>query len=129
VLARLAQLDPWPIMKPMNTKKALYKITFISHGKLYELYAREVRDSHLWGFCEVSEFVFDLHNGLIADPVEERLRTEFGNTKVLYLPMHSIGRVEEVERKEQSSIRDAASGEKVVTPFPLSAKPHPPRHQ
>jgi len=112
----------------MNNNKALYKVTFISHGKLYELYARRVCDSRLWGFCEVADLVFDLHEGLLADPVEERLRAEFGNTKVLHLPMHSIGRVEEVERKEQSSIRDAASGEKVVTPFPLSAKPHPPRN-
>ena len=48
---------------------------------------------------------------------------EFGNTKVLHLPMQSIIRVEEVERKGQSAIRDAATGEKVVTPFPMPAKP------
>ena len=35
----------------------------------------------------------------------------------------SIVRVEEVERKGQSVIRDAESGERVVTPFPLPAKP------
>jgi hypothetical protein len=105
----------------MKTK--LYKITFLNHSKVYELYARQVAASGLWGFTEVGELVFDLHDGLVVDPTEERLRDEFGSTKVLHLPMQSIIRIEEVERKGQSVIRDAATGEKVVTPFPLPAKP------
>lgn len=104
-------------------KNKLYKITFLNHSKVYELYARQVAASGLWGFTEVGELVFDVHDGLVVDPTEERLRDEFGNTKVLHLPMQSIIRVEEVERKGQSAIRDAATGEKVVTPFPLPAKP------
>jgi hypothetical protein len=43
--------------------------------------------------------------------------------RVLHLPMQSIVRIEEVEKKGQSAIRDAATGEKVVTPFPMPAKP------
>lgn len=103
--------------------KKLYKVTFLNHNKVYELYAGHVGASGLWGFTEVGELVFDLHDGLVVDPTEERLRDEFGDTRVLHLPMQSIIRVEEVERKGQSAIRDAASGEKVVTPFPLPAKP------
>jgi hypothetical protein len=103
--------------------KPLYKVHFFSHGKVYELYARQVAASGIWGFVEVSELVFDLHNGLVVDPTEERLRDEFGNTKKLHLPMQAVLRVEEVERKGQSAIRDAEGGEKVVTPFPLPAKP------
>ena len=103
--------------------KPLYKMTFLNHGKVYELYARHVGGSSLWGFTEVGELLFDLHEGLVVDPTEERLRDEFGTTKVLHLPMQSIVRVEEVERKGQSAIRDAATGEKVVTPFPFPAKP------
>ena len=64
-----------------------------------------------------------MHEGLVVDPTEERLRDEFGNTRKLHLPMQSIVRVEEVERKGQSAIRDATTGEKVVTPFPLPANP------
>jgi len=103
--------------------KTLYKVTFLSAGKVYELYARQVAASSLWGFTEVGELVFDVHDGVVIDPTEERLRDEFGNTRVLHLPMQSIVRIEEVERKGQSAIRDAATGEKVVTPFPLPAKP------
>jgi hypothetical protein len=107
----------WPMAKP------LYKITFLNHGKVYELYARHVAGSTLWGFTEVGELVFDVRDGVLVDPTEERLRDEFGNTRVLHLPMQSIVRVEEVEKKGQSAIRDAATGEAVVTPFPLPAKP------
>ncbi|MCY7313434.1 MAG: DUF1820 family protein [Pseudoxanthomonas sp.] len=103
--------------------KPLYKITFLNHGKVYELYARRVSASHLWGFTEVGELVFDVHDGIVVDPTEERLREEFSGTRVLHLPMQSIVRIEEVERKGQSVIRDAESGERVVTPFPLPAKP------
>ncbi|MET0289261.1 MAG: DUF1820 family protein [Pseudoxanthomonas sp.] len=104
--------------------KTLYKVTFLNHGKIYELYARSVASSNaLWGFTEVGELVFGVHDGLVVDPTEERLREEFGNTRVLHLPMQSIVRIEEVEKKGQSAIRDAASGEKVVTAFPMPAKP------
>jgi hypothetical protein len=104
------------------SNKPLYKITFLNHGKVYELYARRVGGSHLWGFNEIAELVFDIHDGLVVDPTEERLREEFGNTKVLHLPMQSIVRIEEVEKKGQSAIRDATTDEKVVTPFPLPGK-------
>ena len=103
--------------------KPLYKVTFLNHGKVYELYAQHVTGSHLWGFNQISELVFDVLDGLVVDPTEERLREEFGNTKVLHLPMQSIVRIEEVEKKGQSVIRDATTGDKVVTPFPLPTKP------
>ena len=103
--------------------KPLYKITFFNAGKIYELYARKIGSGTLWGFTEVAELVFDVHDGVVIDPTEDRLRDEFGNTRVLHLPMQSIVRIEEVEKKGQSAIRDAATGEKVVTPFPMPAKP------
>ena len=101
----------------------LFKVTFLNHGRVYELYARHVSASSLWGFTEVGELVFDVNDGVVIDPTEERLRDEFGNTRVLHLPMQSIVRVEEVEKKGQSAIRDASTGESVVTMFPLPAKP------
>lgn len=103
--------------------KPLYKISFLNAGKVYELYARHVAASHLWGFTEIAELVFDTREGVVIDPTEERLREEFANTTRLHLPMQSVIRVEEVDRKGLLSIRDAATGEKVVTPFPLPAKP------
>lgn len=103
--------------------KTLYKITFLNHGKIYALYAHHVGSGSLWGFTEVADLVFDVHEGLVVDPTEERLRDEFGDTKVLHLPMQSIVRIEEVEKKGKSAIRDAASGENVVSPFPMPTRP------
>jgi len=62
---------------------------------------------------------------VVIDPTEERLRDEFGDTRVLHLPLQSVIRIEEVEKKGQSVIRDAATGESVVTPFPLPRRDEP----
>ena len=103
----------------MATKKPLYKITFLNQGKVYELYARRVAASALWGYTEVAELQFDPQGaGLVVDPTEERLRDEFKDTRVLHLPMHAVVRIEEVERRGALAIRDSQSGEKIM-PFPL----------
>ena len=101
--------------------KPLYKVTFLSLGKVYELYARSVGSGSLWGFTEVGELVFDVHDGIVVDPTEERLRDEFGNTRALHLPMQSGLRIEAVEKKGQSAIRGAGTGAKVGTPVPVPA--------
>ena len=103
--------------------KTLYKITFFNAGKIYELYARSVSSGALWGFTEIRDLEFDLKESLVVDPTEERLREEFAHTRALHLPMQSIVRIEEVDHKGPTAIRDAATGEKVVTPFPIPAKP------
>jgi hypothetical protein len=101
----------------------LHKVSFLSAGRIYELYARSVASSELWGFTEIAEIAFDVKDGVVVDPTEERLRDEFGATRKLHLPMQCILRIEEVERRGPLRIRDAASGESVVTPFPMPAKP------
>lgn len=107
----------------MRNRK-LYKVTFLSQGKTYELYARHVASSALWGFTEVGELEFETPaEGRVIDPTEERLRDEFRDTTMLHLPIQSILRIEEVARRGALAIRDAVSGEKVVTPFPMG----PPR--
>ena len=42
----------------MRNRK-LYKVTFHNLGKTYELYARQVSSSALWGYTEVSDLVFE----------------------------------------------------------------------
>ena len=104
------------------SKPSLYKISFLNAGRVYELYAGRVASGALWGFIEVSEINFEVKEGLVIDPTEERLRDEFRDTRVLHLPMQSVVRVEEVARRGQLKIRDVASGEQVVTPFPMPPK-------
>ena len=99
-------------------QRTLYKITFLNAGKVYELHARQITSSALWGFVEVADLVWDAE-GVVIDPTEERLRDEFGATRRLHLPMHAVVKVEEVERRGQLSIRDSQTGDRIVTPFPL----------
>ena len=101
-------------------KRKLYKVSFLSQGKHIELYARHVASSALWGFTEIGELVFEpAGEGRVVDPTEERLRDEFKDTTMLHVPMHAIVRIEEVARRGALTIRDAASGDKVM-PFPLA---------
>ncbi len=100
------------------TKQKLYKIQFLSQGKTYELYARDVSSSPLWGFTVIRDLVFESGEGMVIDPAEERLREEFCDTQSIHLPMQTILRIEEVKRRGGVAIRDAASGEKIM-PFPL----------
>ncbi len=104
------------------SRPTLYRVSFINHGKLLELYAGRVASSDLYGFIELSDLVFDSGDSVVVDPTEERLRDEFGQTEVLHLPMHAVMRVEVVRRRQPSRIRDAATGDK-VTMFPLPARP------
>ncbi|WP_329742098.1 DUF1820 family protein [Dyella sp. A6] len=105
----------------MRTRK-LYKVSFLHLGKSYELYARHVATSALWGFTEIGELEFEpVGEGLVVDPTEERLRDEFKDTRVLHLPMQAVLRIEEVERKGSLAIRDATDGQKVM-PFPMPPK-------
>ena len=101
--------------------KRLYKIIFLNHGKVYELFSKGVTSSGLWGFIEVSGLVFDTAEGLVVDPTEEKMRDEFEGARVLHLPIQSVLRIEEVEKRGPCLIRDRESGEK-VTPFPIQSQ-------
>lgn len=98
-------------------KKVLYKVIFLNHGKVYELYADGVTSSGLYGFIEISGLQFS-EEGVVIDPTEDRIREEFADSEVLHIPMHSVLRVEQVKTRGQNKIRDRETGEK-VTQFPL----------
>ena len=102
--------------KPDNEK--LFRIAFLNHGKVYELFCSGVGTSNLLGFIEATGLEFGEKDSLVIDPTEEKMRDEFDGVEVLHLPMHSVLRVEQVRKKGQAVIRDRESGEK-VTPFPV----------
>ena len=56
--------------------------------------------SDLWGFLEVEEFVFGERSQLIVDPAEEKLKNEFSGIKRSYIPMQSVVRIDQVEKRE-----------------------------
>ncbi len=96
----------------------LYRITFLSQGQVYEVYAKRVSQGGLLGFVEVEGLVFGQKSRVVVDPTEERLQREFEGVKRCYLPMHSIVRVDEVEKPGPSRITDAPKGGTVAA-FPV----------
>ncbi len=99
--------------------KTIYKIIFLNHGKVYELYANHADSSMMYGFIEVKDLIFSDTETLVVDPTEEKMRDEFADVSSLHIPMHSVIRIEEVNKTGACLIRDRESGEK-ITQFPLS---------
>jgi hypothetical protein len=96
----------------------LYKVVFLNQGQVYEVYARRVSQGGLLGFIEVEGLVFGQKTTVVVDPTEERLQREFEGVRRCYLPMHSVIRVDEVEKPGPSRITDAAKGGNVAV-FPV----------
>ena len=100
------------------SKKPIYRVIFINNGKTYEIYAKRVRQEHLYGFVDIEGLLFDERAGLVVDPSLEKLRTEFEGVSRTSVPMHAVIRIDEVEKAGVAKIRE--SNGQVVTPFPLS---------
>ena len=96
----------------------LYKITFLNQGQVYEIYTRHVNQGGLLGFVEVEGLVFGEKTTVVVDPSEERLQREFEGVKRSYLPMHSVIRIDEVEKKGQSRITEVPKDGNVAA-FPV----------
>ena len=96
--------------------KKLYKITFSNQGKLYEIYAKSVANSNLLGFIEIESLVFGEKTSLVVDPSEEKIKTEFEGVKRTYIPMHSVLRIDEVDKEGVSKVSKAEGGN--VTQLP-----------
>ena len=99
--------------------EAIYKIIFLNQGEVYEMYARHVYQSDLWGFLEVEEFVFDERSQMIVDPAEEKLKSEFSSIKRSFIPLHAVVRIDEVEKEGTCKITEVKGGGNVAQfPFP-----------
>jgi len=97
----------------------IYKVIFLNQSQVFELYARQIYQSDLYGFIEVEEYVFGERSQIVVDPAEEKLKSEFAGVKRSYIPMHAIIRIDEVEKEGAVKIRDSKGGEGKVMTFPL----------
>ena len=101
----------------MSEDNSLYKVMFHNQGQIYEVYAKNIYQSELYGFIEVEDYVFGKPTQVVIDPAEDKLRTEFDGVQRSFIPMHSVIRIDEVEREGVAKITDT-KGEN-VTPFPM----------
>ncbi len=101
------------------TAKTLYRIVFMSQGQVYEIYARNVGHGSLFGFVEVEKMVFGERSSVVVDPSEEKIKSEFAGVKRTYLPMHSIIRIDEVDKQGKSKISKLEGGNVAQFPIPV----------
>ena len=98
----------------------IYKVVFFNQGQIYEVYARHIYQSDLYGFIEIEELVFGERSGVLVDPSEEKLKSEFEGVSRSYIPMHAIVRIDEVAKEGVGSITEATAGTNVSL-FPAPA--------
>ena len=101
----------------------IFRIQFVNQGKVYEIYARKVSHGSMLGFVEVEELTFGERTGVLLDPGEERIKSEFDGVKRSFLPMHSVLRIDEVTKRGTSKITQLEGN---VTQFPTPLYTSPP---
>lgn len=98
------------------TSSPLYKVIFFNQDKTYEVFAKQIFQSDLYGFIEIEEIVFGERSQLLVDPGEEKLKAEFESVTRSYIPMHSIVRIDEVEKGGIAKISEVGTAK--VTRMP-----------
>lgn len=102
------------------TDETIFRISFVNQGEVYEVYARNVSQGGLFGFVEIEELIFGERSKLLIDSSEERLKTEFEGVRRIYVPLHSVLRIDEVAKAGRGRI---TSGEGKVAAFPMTIVP------
>jgi hypothetical protein len=104
----------------MAAEKRLFRVSFLNQGHVYEIYARRVAQGGLLGFVEVEQLVFNAAGRVVVDPGEEQLQREFEGVRRCYLPLHSILRIDEVDKQGPARISEAGkSGNVAAFPVPM----------
>lgn len=104
------------------SKKSVYRITYANLDSVYEIYARKIQESDIFGFLVVEDFVFGENSSVVVDPGEERLKLEFSQVKRTLIPVQSVYRIDEVEKEGIAKVREKSIESGKVTHFPVSGK-------
>jgi len=91
-------------------KKLVYKILFQQDDSIVELYAKHVSEAEMFGFIAIEDLLFGETSSVVVDPAEERLKEQFKDVKCTFVPMHSILRIDEVEKEGISKIQPLPKG-------------------
>ncbi|MDH4224224.1 MAG: DUF1820 family protein [Deltaproteobacteria bacterium] len=104
--------------------KTYFRITFTNETsqeeELYQVSARNVSASDMYGLVEISEFIFP-ENKLIHSPGEERIRREFQSINRTWIPYHAIIRIDEINDSTVTELKvvgfdSQRRGSKEITP-------------
>ena len=88
-------------------------------GQVYEVYANSIAQGALFGFIEIEELVFGERSSVVVDPSEEKIKTEFEGVKRTHIPMHSVIRIDEVDKQGASKISKLEGNNISQFPMPM----------
>ena len=63
--------------------------------------------------------MFGERTTVVVDPTEERIKSEFKDVRRTYLPMHSIIRIDEVDKQGTAKISKLEGGNVAQFPMPV----------
>ena len=101
----------------MSETQEVYRVIFHNQGKIYEIYAHQVHQSHMLGFIEIEGLIFGESSQVLVDPAEEKLASEFKGVEISFIPIQAIVRIDKVAKEGKNKILPGAEGGN-VTPFP-----------
>ncbi len=107
----------------MAKQKSIYRVIFHNQGNVYELYAHEVSQNGMFAFVEIGDIIFGERSKLVVDPSEEQLKSQFEGVKRTFVPLHSIVRIDEVEKEGKNKVLSTGEDKGKVTPFPIPMTP------
>lgn len=107
-----------PKMHNEKNNEHIYRINFVQKGATYEIYAKHISHGGLFGFLEVEDIIFGENSSVVVDPSEERLRQEFKGVNCTFLPLHTIVRIDEVEKTGSPKITESNAKDGNVVHFP-----------
>ncbi len=91
----------------MNSKEMVepvYRVVFLQQAEVFEIYARYIYPSDLYGFVEVEQLLFGERSQLVVDPGEEKLKNTFADVKRTFIPMHAVIRIDEVSKEGKPTV-------------------------
>ena len=84
--------------KDKKNKKPIYRILFRHESHKIELYARRVFPSDFLGLVRIEDLIFfEDKNSLLINPMDDKIKKEFADTRVLHIPLHCLLRIEELK--------------------------------
>ena len=89
-------------------------------GEVYEVFAKQIFQSDMYGFIEVENYIFNKDKQLVVDPSSEKLKNEFSDVQRSYIPMNAIIRIDEVKETGEAKI---VENKGQISPFPLNIQP------
>jgi len=129
IFARIGSIARPNFFRSIPTPETnVYKVIFHNANQVFEVFARQIYQSDMWGFIEIEEFVFGERSQIVVDPSEEKLKNEFAGVKRTYIPYQSVIRIDEVEKEGSSKISEVPAGGTAVsnvTRFPYAGMAPP----